>query len=733
MGFRITEKHYDVVIAGAGFSGICAAITAARLNKSVALVNNRSYVGGNAGVEGFICVNGATGAEEFNFFAREPGIVDEILLENLHRNPEGNRWIWDAILIDSIKAEKNIDLYLNTAVCDVTAKDGVLYGVKAINAHEECEYLFCGKTFIDDTGDGSLAALCGCEFRMGREAKHEFNELIAPEVADHWVLPSTMVFTGKDMGHPVKYIAPSFALDINTTKLLQNREIPEQNFARNYWYYELDGDLDQTKDYAEIQDDHRAFIYGIWDYIKNSGRFDADNYDLEYVSAMPAKRESRRIVGDHVLSEPEVVYQKEFDDPVAYGGWSIDLHALEGIYSDDIQNRHYILNGIFQIPYRCCYAKDCENLFICGRSLSVTHVAHGATRLIATLGMIGEAVAVAASLCIDKHTNTKGVYSDHLEEYKQRLLSIGHTVFGTKYENENDLARTAKIRASSSFTFQLQEPTDFMPLTDNVAMILPTGSDPFSIDIQLKARADAFVKWRVYLPNNEFSYAPNQLIDSGEIKLAEGEHIVHLKPKVLKERYVFIELEANENVLIGRRNEKHPGINCMVRRKNQSPYSWSARDRVVKDFTWRRTPYTYVFSFSNSRIYSPENVTNGLLNPYNGTNMWRSSNKAEDEYLDVEFGEKKRVHRIEITFNADTDKRLKNSACVDYTVISQIIADLDVIAFNGECGKVVASLRDNYQRKVSIELNGVNCDRIRLLVKRTNGDTTAQITAVSIF
>ena len=733
MGFRTVNKNYEVVVGGGGFSGICAAITAARLGKTVALINNRSYIGGNASVEGFICVNGATGAEEFNFFAREPGIVDEILLENLHRNPEGNRWIWDALLIDFIKAEKNIDLYLNTAVCDVTAERGVIHSVTAVNAHEECEYRFCGKTFIDDTGDGSLAALCGCEFRMGREAKHEFNEMIAPEVADHWVLPSTMVFTGKDMGHPVKYIAPSFALDINTTKLLQNREIPKENFARNYWYYELDGDLDQTKDYAIIQDDHRAFIYGVWDHIKNSGRFDADNYDLEYVSAMPAKRESRRIVGDHVLSEPEVVYQKEFDDPVAYGGWSIDLHALEGIYSDDIQNRHYILNGIFQIPYRSCYAKDVDNLFICGRSLSVTHVAHGATRLIATLGMIGEAVAVAASLCIDKQTNARGIYRNHLEEYKQKLLSIGHTVFGTKYTNENDLARAAKISASSSFTFQMREPTDYMPLTDNLAIVLPTGSNGFGLDVKIKAKTEACVKWHVYLPNNEFSYAPNNLIDSGEIKLEEGKRIIHLEPNVPTERYVFIELEANENVLIGRINEKHPGIICMVKRKNLSPYSWSARDRVVKEHNWRRTPYSYVFSCSNTHLYSPENVTNGLLNPYNGTNMWRSAEGAEGEYLDVDLVEKKKIHRIEITFNADTDKRLKNSACVDYTVIPQIIADLDVMAYNGESGKIAARLRDNYQRKVSIELNGVECDKLRLLIKRTNGDSTAQITAVSVF
>ena len=158
------EKRYDCVIAGGGLSGVCAAIAAARLGSKVALINNRGYIGGNASAEHYITVNGATGTQEFNFFAREDGIIEEILLENLHRNPSGNRYIWDAVLMDFIFAEENIDLYLNTTVYAADTENNRIHSVSALSSLCEEQYVFYADIFVDDTGDGTLGYLAGAEY-----------------------------------------------------------------------------------------------------------------------------------------------------------------------------------------------------------------------------------------------------------------------------------------------------------------------------------------------------------------------------------------------------------------------------------------------------------------------------------------------------------------------------------------------------------------------------------------
>ena len=735
MALRNQKKKYDIIVAGGGFSGVCAAISAARLGRRVALLNNRSSIGGNAGVEGYICVNGATGTQEFNFFAREPGIVEEIILENMHRNPDGNRWIWDALLIDRIQAEPNLDLYLNTTVISAAVENGHICSLTAIGTQEESETEFYADMFIDDTGDGTLAALAGCEFRYGREARSEFGEKIAPEKADKWVLPSTMIFYGKDVGHPVKYQAPSFALDVHKTKLLENRILPENDFYHNFWYYELDGDLDQTADYAKILDDQRAFIYGVWDYIKNSGKFRSENFDLEYVSSMPAKRESRRILGDYLLTENDLVNQTQFDDPIAYGGWSIDLHALEGIYSDDIQNRHYILNGIFQIPYRSCYAKDADNLFLCGRSLSVTHVAHGSTRLIATLGMIGEAVAAAAHLCISHKTTNRGLYKNHLPELKQTLLRMGHTMFGERFAAPDDLARSAKITASSVAPCASGSPESFLRLDWDAAICLPSCRDTLTMRIFAKAAEQTKLSYTVFIAANDFSYAPNIPVASGTLSVPaceEGQWL-EFTEAVPGNRYLFVCFERNPAVSIGRTSETLPGVLCLLRKEINNPCVYSAMTRTVKSSMWRRTPYAFTFSCPGNEIYSPDNLTNGYLNPYNGTNLWVSAEDAPGQYVEVGFGKTVTVSRLELTFDADPDRRLRNSVPSDISVIPQLIADFDVAVCTEGNWQIVREVRGNYQRICRVPLSSMKCDRLLVIIRGTNGVRRAAITALSVY
>ena len=110
----------DLVIVGGGLTGTCAAITAARTGMKVIVVQDRPVLGGNASSEVRLWVLGATShMGNNNRWAREGGVINEIMLENIHRNPDGNPLIFDTVLLEKVVEEKNITLLLNTAVFDL--------------------------------------------------------------------------------------------------------------------------------------------------------------------------------------------------------------------------------------------------------------------------------------------------------------------------------------------------------------------------------------------------------------------------------------------------------------------------------------------------------------------------------------------------------------------------------------------------------------------------------------
>ncbi len=155
-------------------------------------------------------------------------------------------------------------------------------------------------------------------------------------------------------------------------------------------------------DNEKIRDELWAAIYGIWDYIKNSGQFDADNMTLEWVGAVPGKREFRRFVGDYVLNQNDILAQREFEDRIGFGGWSIDLHPPQGMYAEESGSKHLYMDGVYPIPFRSLYSVNVSNMLMAGRNISATHVAFGTTRVMATCAVLGEAAGTGAALCV-KH------------------------------------------------------------------------------------------------------------------------------------------------------------------------------------------------------------------------------------------------------------------------------------------------------------------------------------------
>lgn len=197
---RELEKNYEIVVVGGGMAGLCAAIAAARESSSVALVHNRPVLGGNASSEIRMHIVGAD-YHGTRPNARETGILEEILLEHKHRNPENSWAIFDSILWEKAAFQENLSLYLNTHISEVVMDGQRIAAVCGIQQNTETRFCFRAKVFADATGDAMLAALAGADTVIGREGKDIYHEPHAPEHSDHYTMGSSLMLKARDSGH----------------------------------------------------------------------------------------------------------------------------------------------------------------------------------------------------------------------------------------------------------------------------------------------------------------------------------------------------------------------------------------------------------------------------------------------------------------------------------------------------------------------------------------------------
>lgn len=443
------QKDYDVVVVGGGISGICAALASARHGIKTCLVHNRPVLGGNASSEIKMHICGALGLDHNRQNARETGIIEEIQLENQARNPQHSFSIFDTILWEKIRFQKNLDLFLNNHLTEVCSEGGLILEIKTEILTAETVMKIKGKLFIDTTGDATLAYLAGAEYMKGREGKSDFNEYYAPENSDDETMGNTLLFESIDMQKPISFKKPDWAYSFSEEDLtLRGHE----EISSGYWWIELGGgDTDTITDAEEIRDELLKSVYGIWDHIKNAGPHGAENLALNWVGFLPGKRESRRVTGDYILKEEDLIKGKIFNDAVAFGGWPIDLHVSKGLLSRKSPTKFIPLNKIYTIPYRCLYSNNVKNLFVGGRAISATHIAFGSTRVMGTCAVIGQAIGTAAAIAINRGL-LPGEMAPHIEQLRQALLSDDCFIPNLKSVNSNNLAGRSKVSCSSSDT-----------------------------------------------------------------------------------------------------------------------------------------------------------------------------------------------------------------------------------------------------------------------------------------
>lgn len=450
----------EVLVAGGGMAGVMAAIAAARLGCRTVLCQDRSVLGGNASSEVRMHVMGADcgRGEELTTEAREGGILEELRLDLALRNPQRSAAMMDLLLYELCRAESRLTLLTDTAITGVRRRDGRLVAVIADRPLTEERLTITARQFLDCTGDGRLGAEAGATYRWGREAAAEFGESLAPTVADHQTMGSTILFTARRHDRPVPFIAPAWAERVETD-FFRHRPFAgrgvDLGYEYGYWWCEWGGELDTIKDQPRIRDRMIAVVMGVWDYIKNrsADRGSAANWALDWFGFLPGKRESRRFVGQYIMVQDDIALSRPQPDAIAYGGWGIDLHPPTGIDRPDLPP--YVSTRVahlYDIPLRSSVSRDLSNLGFAGRNHSATHVAFASTRVMATGAVMGQGIGTAAAYAVAHGCDLTDLAGDpaRVTAVQQRLLRDDCYLIGRRNADPHDLARRAACTADTA-------------------------------------------------------------------------------------------------------------------------------------------------------------------------------------------------------------------------------------------------------------------------------------------
>ena len=745
---RCREIRADLAVIGGGLAGTCAALTAARAGLKVILAQDRPVLGGNASSEVRLWALGATShMGNNNRWSREGGVVEELLLENLYRNREGNAVIFDTVLLDAVRREANIRLLLNTAAYAIEKhSDDSIASVRAFCSQNSTDYILSAPLYCDASGDGIAAYNAGAAFRIGSEAAGEFGEKLAAETANENKLGHTLFFYSKQAPNPVRYVPPSFA-HRNIEAYPRFKNLSAEGDGCRLWWIEYGGNRDTVYDSEEIKWELWRIVYGAWDFIKNSGRYDdVDNLTLEWVGCIPGKRESRRFEGLYRLRQRDVVEQTEFADAVAHGGWAIDIHPAEGVYSDAPACVQWHSKGVYQIPYRCFVSRDIRNLFLAGRIISTTHVAFGSTRVMLTCALGGQAVGMAAAECIGGGL----LPADLLEDQRMRRLqahlnSSGQRIPGVPGMLHDDVLNGASVTASSELRLAQTRPGgSWRTLKAPIAQLLPLGAGRVpAIGVTVRARSPGRIRCVLMCSDKAHNFTPQIEIASASRPLAAGIHDIEFdfdganKPA----GYLFAIFSGSEDIQIMMSSDRITGIvsafNSRHSRVSNKGKQVVPGDIGIDEFefwTPERRPagHNVHLRFQPALDeFGARNLLNGHTRPWIGSNAWVADPDDPRPTITIRWQDPRSIAGVRLHFDTDFDHALE-SVLMSHPE-HRIPFCVRKCRIRRENGELLAAADDNYQSILDLrfaELEQTDCIVIEL--DHPGGATPASLFAVEV-
>ena len=447
-----TEKSgYDVVVIGGGYSGMGAALSAARMGCKVALIQNRPVLGGNGSSEVRVW---AMGNIRRGKYPRIGEIVEEFS-DHAKKSPGTYEEFEDAKKERIVRAEDKIDLFLNHHAYQVDStelKDSETGYKRTINAvyafdTRTSEHIkFSGRLYVDATGHGTIGALAEADWDMTPKDRMGMSNMWAWGEGD------------KDVEFP----ETPWALDLTM------RDFPYPRDHHGQWFWESGFNKDALGDAEGIRDWNLRAVFGAFNAMKNKdGAAKHKTAYLTWIAYIGGPRESRRLMGDVVLTQDDVVTKKDFKDGCVPSTWSIDLHYPKEQYAKKFPDNPFISIAVhdrridrkygYPVPYRCFYSRNVDNLFMAGRCISVTHQALGTTRVMKTCGMMGEVVGKASWVCVTRGCSPRDVYQQYWDVMHELLQLPG------------------KARRES-LGGEIEIPADALPLAGPNGP--PTGLDP---------------------------------------------------------------------------------------------------------------------------------------------------------------------------------------------------------------------------------------------------------------
>lgn len=737
----------DVTVVGGGLAGVAAAIAAARSGSTVALINNRPVLGGNSSSEIRVWVVGATahGAQKY---ARETGIMGELFLENQWRNPEGNPILWDHVVLDLVRAEQNITLFLNTDVREVDAVGEAdartIRSVSGWQMGSEKRITFESPIFVDCTGDGLVGLLAGARFSIGREPHAKYGESLAPAVADGNMLGSTILLYTKDAGEPVTFVPPDNARDIVESGIAVRRQIDTSMNGCDYWWIEWGGELDAVGDNERIRDELWGVVFGIWDHIKNSGEFDAETLTLEWVGTIPGKREYRRFVGDTVLTESDILEQTRFSDAIGFGGWSIDLHPPGGMYAEDGPSAHLFGPGLYHLPFRSLFSANVTNMLMAGRDISASHVAFGSTRVMATCAVLGEAAGAGAALAARMGVSPREVAEHHMTRLQQLLLRADASLMGVPWQDPDDLALTAQVSASD-FVDLLgagNRPGDeeLVSLAEgDFGLLLPADPRLDSVSFDAVVTAPTTVAWELWSTRNGLNCIPVDLLASGEVAVSDaGRQTIHLPTDYTPPgpHAAVVVLRANPHLSLVAVSGPAPyGVLGLLRRDPKLKHG-TAQTNAWSAFELRRRAVVFTAQPATA-AYAPGQAIGGMQRPFDGPNMWAAPVDSETPAaIELTWLAPITADRIELVFNDDVDEDLINlhRHRTPFRVMPTLVRDYRVERRTDAGWIAVVEVSGNRRRhRVHVLDEPETTVGLRVVVTATNGHPNAMVSALRVF
>ena len=732
----------ELCVVGGGMAGVCAAVTAARQGVSVVLIHDRPVLGGNASSEVRLWVLGASAHNQNNNrWAREGGIVEEILVENMYRNSEGNALLFDTLLLEKVVQEQNITLLLNTVAVDIDKHDNIIDCVHAYCSIAETRYIVNGKIFIDSSGDGLIGYLAGVPFRIGAESPEEFDERFAPDPKVYGeLLGHSIFFITKDTGRHVSFSSPSFALKDAHKKIPRFKNFNVHDQGCMFWWIEYGGRLDTIHDSEEIKWELWKIIYGVWDYIKNSGEYpEADTLTLEWVGLIPGKRESRRFHTARWLVQNDIVNQVQHEDAVSFGGWSIDLHPSDGIYSARPGCDQYHAKGVYEIPFSTMYNPDFPNIFFAGRIIGASHVAFGSTRVMATCAHSAQAVGMAAALSLETSLPAARFSHTEIEELQRRLQRMGQHIPRYPLQETANLAQVASITTSSTMNiFDL--PVDGeMELKQDIMQMLPleAGRLPVII-VPIIADVPTALHIELRVSKDKWNYTPEEMLQTWNIAIEKsGSRNLRLQSSVVlsEDTYVYVRFKANTHVRLLSSALRVSGVFSLLHTDDQVPPLQSGI-HGFEIWTPPRRPEGHVIVLRSEQVctkpFDAYQAVNGYQRPGYWPNAWVAAPGDTNPHLRCIWDIPQVIKRIELVFDTDVNHPMESvnrghpESIMPVCVRSYSIHDKE--------GTELWSEHNNYHSLRTICFaSSITTNQLCINIHAMNGNAAAAIFSVRVY